>query len=517
MNRWVSSGLLGMILLTSCSDSSTGPQLPGPLDKLSAVAGEDQVAPAGTELPVALAVRATDKDGKAIAGLLVSFEVVSGGGSFFGKTVMTGATGEARDRWTLGANISAEQRARARAVDPNSGTALEVLFSAIAVAAAPASIHKVSGDEQTGAAGQQLAQALVVQVRDEFGNAVAGATVTWEAGQGGTVSPVSSQTNANGHAQTRWTLGVSSTQQAVTATAGGYQTAFAATAIIAPPGWTPVSDLLQPVRSAAAVTLNGRVHVLGGFGNNYQYTLAHQIYDPVAGSWSYGTPLPVPLDNAAAVVSSKGIHLLGGSTESGATSDHWIYSPVTRQWESAPPLPDARKAAVAWFVNDRIYLFGGLTEETTNSEVAVYDVAAETWSTATPMPTPRYSAAGSWFDGEIVVAGGSGARYEESQLVSAFNPATNTWRELPPMPDNREALGVGTLGNRLCVVGGRVGFSSIRSTVWCLGSGGGWEDVGTMLRPRAEVATAVVDGRLYILGGTQFLDPLPYADRMGPM
>lgn len=73
-----------------------------------------------------------------------------------------------------------------------------------------------SGDAQSGLAGQALANPLRVVVTDG-GTAQEGETVTWGTTSGGSLSPSSSTTDANGVATTTWTLG----------TAGGAQTATA--------------------------------------------------------------------------------------------------------------------------------------------------------------------------------------------------------------------------------------------------------------------------------------------------
>jgi hypothetical protein len=66
----------------------------------------------------------------------------------------------------------------------------------------------VSGNEQRGPAGSQLAEDLVVRVRDQDRQPLSGTQVTWEVtGGGGSLSAASSSTDAQGLARTRLTLG----------------------------------------------------------------------------------------------------------------------------------------------------------------------------------------------------------------------------------------------------------------------------------------------------------------------
>ena len=73
-------------------------------------------------------------------------------------------------------------------------------------AATPATLDIAGGDDQIGRAAQALGDSLVVIVRDAAGNPVPGVPVTWSVtAGGGSVSPASSLTGANGIARARYT------------------------------------------------------------------------------------------------------------------------------------------------------------------------------------------------------------------------------------------------------------------------------------------------------------------------
>ncbi len=78
------------------------------------------------------------------------------------------------------------------------------------------------GDGQVGAAGQPLATALAVVVKDQAGAPKAGVAVSWSAVTGGgSLVPTSGVTDATGSASTTFTLGLDSVLQTVTATSAG--------------------------------------------------------------------------------------------------------------------------------------------------------------------------------------------------------------------------------------------------------------------------------------------------------
>ncbi|MGI2901895.1 N,N-dimethylformamidase beta subunit family domain-containing protein [Tolypothrix sp. VBCCA 56010] len=89
-----------------------------------------------------------------------------------------------------------------------------------------ASITKVSGDNQQGAVGTALPNPLVVQVKNSAGNPQVGVTVNFTVTNGGgTISPTSAVTDANGKASTVLTLGTTpATNNTVSATAANIGT-----------------------------------------------------------------------------------------------------------------------------------------------------------------------------------------------------------------------------------------------------------------------------------------------------
>jgi plastocyanin len=104
----------------------------------------------------------------------------------------------------------------------------------------PNSIAVSAGNNQVGAAGTALPESLAVIVRDQSGAPLASVTVTFTVlAGGGTVSPGSRVTGADGIAKTRRTLGTNAGTQTVLATAGS----------------------LTPVQFSAVSQINGAVNI----------------------------------------------------------------------------------------------------------------------------------------------------------------------------------------------------------------------------------------------------------------
>ncbi len=83
-------------------------------------------------------------------------------------------------------------------------------------------ITQVSGDGQTGAAGAELAGPFVVRVTDDQGSGVSDIGVAWDVtAGGGLLSAAATQTNSQGQASVRLTLGPTAGTNTVTASVTG--------------------------------------------------------------------------------------------------------------------------------------------------------------------------------------------------------------------------------------------------------------------------------------------------------
>ncbi|MDH5805091.1 MAG: Ig-like domain-containing protein, partial [Gemmatimonadota bacterium] len=188
--------------------------------EVAITSGDGQTGVVGRQLPNPLEVTVTDRFGNPVVGQLVNFVITSGGGSMWAGSANTDSNGRAADYWTLGTDVSVENRVEARAVEPDgSGGYSRIVFLsflATPLPDVPNSAEIISGNGQVDVVGAQLGDTLAVRVFDKYGNSVgAGVPVEWNAGSG-TVIPVSTETDSVGIARALWTLGtVAGTQTAV--------------------------------------------------------------------------------------------------------------------------------------------------------------------------------------------------------------------------------------------------------------------------------------------------------------
>lgn len=177
----------------------------GPPSRLVRVAGDGQMAPPSSELPIPLEVAVTDDRDHPIAGVTVDFAVTGGGGTLAQDRVDTDANGRARSVLTLGPQPGAN------AVEVRVEGLPSVFFTANGVIGSATEIVLTSGDHQDGTMGRALAEPFIATVKDVAGNPVAGFPVTFvvTAG-GGSVSTTEATSDSTGRVKTILTLGSTS-------------------------------------------------------------------------------------------------------------------------------------------------------------------------------------------------------------------------------------------------------------------------------------------------------------------
>ena len=193
------------------------------VETVAIVSGDAQTGVVNTLLPARLVVRVT-KNGQRVRNETVAFAVTTGGGTLSATTATTDMQGNASVALTLG------KVAGAVAVTATIPGPASVVFHETATPGAAAKLNKISGDAQTGVAGTQLAQPLVVELRDAFDNLIAGATVTFTVLTGGGSISAPPVTDADGRISARWTLGNGAGPNTANATIGAVTpAAFSAT------------------------------------------------------------------------------------------------------------------------------------------------------------------------------------------------------------------------------------------------------------------------------------------------
>lgn len=250
-----------IVLLALCVASCDGATEPPSAALLTAATATTLTGTVDTELVPTPVVRATDPDGRAVAGVPVAFVLGDGGGELATTSATTDADGLAGvGRWKLG------PIAKAQTVTARAGGAADVVFTATAVAGPVARIQTLSGMNQRAWPGWPVAAVLGVRVTDALGNPVAGAPVafTVTAG-GGSVASAPAATDTTGIAASGvWTLGPDPGEQQVLASSGTASATFTAFAM------QPHSQLEGRLAFVSAVDGNADIYTMNADGTGVE-------------------------------------------------------------------------------------------------------------------------------------------------------------------------------------------------------------------------------------------------------
>ena len=220
LRKGCSALLAAAVLLTGACDSKEITTAPLDPATLSVVGSNAVEAPANFPAPQLIRVRLTTKDGRPVSGRVVKFTAAAGA-TLSADSSFTDENGEAAVGVKVGDVGSYTVTATSPGVAP-------VTFTATAVPIAPALLLAGPGNNQSGLANEPL-QPISALVLNNDGTPAAGVPVTFTVTSGGgSVSPGTVTTNANGLATTTFTIGSTGTQTVAVTSPGLTSATFTA-------------------------------------------------------------------------------------------------------------------------------------------------------------------------------------------------------------------------------------------------------------------------------------------------
>lgn len=247
-----------------------------------------------------------------------------------------------------------------------------------------------------------------------------------------------------------------------------------------------------------------------------------------ADSWRAAAPMPLGVQEIYADTLDGLIYIGGGIPKNQAnfTDQFLAYDAKTDTWTKRAPLPERRHHIAIAATDDKIYGFGGFTGAIPRWRIHgttfIYDVKSNTWSSGAKMPTPRAEHTASAIDGKIYIIGGRVARvadantysdYGDTNVVAVFDTKTNTFTRAADAPTARNSHAAAVIDGKVYVVGGRQfspGGKGRRRIVNVAAlevydpKTNTWETKAPMPLAQGGLAAATVDGKLYVFGGEQF-------------
>jgi len=192
----------------------------------------------------------------------------------------------------------------------------------------------------------------------------------------------------------------------------------------------------------------------------------------------------------------------------------------TPYWTQAAPPSLARQEIYPETLGGKIYVAGGLLSPNTgySAHFEAYDPLSDAWTRLATLPEARHHIALAATGGLLYAVGGFSGGFPNWQAqasVYVFDPASNRWRDSVPLPVPRAEGVTAAVDGKIYVVGGRVRASAearhfnehsdtTRSEVFDPLSGK-WSPIGDAPTARNSAASAVIEGKIYAVGGRQAL------------
>lgn len=283
--------------------------------------------------------------------------------------------------------------------------------------------------------------------------------------------------------------------------------------------WQAGPALPAPRRSPAAVSVAGRVYVLGGRSLDGRGSVATSVYalNPPARRWQLVAELPQPRANAAAVEASGKIYVVGGDIypSSGgrlAGQPMLVFNPATRSWSSVrvpgPPRVSPAVAEEMLHGDPTIFIFGGLGPSGGPAGNLAYDTVTGRFAKLPQAPAVFTDTAAVAVDGGIYLFGSANAEGLELPTVYRYLPTTGTFTSRAPIP--HAITGVTWTSRSGAAIAGRVvlvadDYRGRRVDVYdpATNTWGSLPSLG-LAQPGASVAAA--DQTLYVVGGSRLID-----------
>ncbi|HYZ45071.1 MAG TPA: kelch repeat-containing protein, partial [Xanthobacteraceae bacterium] len=257
------------------------------------------------------------------------------------------------------------------------------------------------------------------------------------------------------------------------------------------------------------------------------------------GKWTSLKPIPQGEEEVYGTAAGGKLYVLGGLGIFPGWEPKqmlWSFDPAGNEWTRLPNIPEGIHHPGFAAIGEKLYSIGGFTIArpatglpawVPSKSVWIYDTNAKSWSKGPDLPTPRGALTATAHENKIYAIGGAkNPTYSTPELrptvpvenmasTEVLDIATGTWSAAAPMLTARNHHGASLIGGKIYVVGGRIGSTFIiglsnnvsTNEVYDIAKNT-WAAALGMPTPRSGVGTAVLNGRMHVLGGEAYLNDL---------
>jgi N-acetylneuraminic acid mutarotase len=190
------------------------------------------------------------------------------------------------------------------------------------------------------------------------------------------------------------------------------------------------------------------------------------------------------------------------------------------RWTRLAPFPEPDEELYGITANGKMYVIGGFGQGKARGIVFEYDPGTDRWTKKKPMARPVHHQAMVEFGGKIYVFGGfvapsTGGGWEPVDNAWEYDPAADSWKALWPLPSKRGSAVAAVVDGKMYLIGGATTVEGSKEVAI---NGGGparvvttndvydpatnrWESRAPMALGRNHAFAGAVGGKIYVIGG----------------
>jgi len=219
--------------------------------------------------------------------------------------------------------------------------------------------------------------------------------------------------------------------------------------------WTQKANMPTARFFLSAEFLGEELYVVGGGWGIQDGIATVERYNPDRDSWGGVSGLPIPRSRLAVCAYQGKLWTLGGYSK--AAGNHAvieIFDPRTGKWAKGPPLPVAKHGLGAAVLNQTIHVFGG---EPGNEDHWV--LQNDKWKALAKLPRPMLFHGWGVVNNKLYVMGGHGNGV--SKLVHEYDPVRDAWTRKGDMPIGRSRYATAVVQGKIYAIGGEIDEESV--------------------------------------------------------
>jgi N-acetylneuraminic acid mutarotase len=246
---------------------------------------------------------------------------------------------------------------------------------------------------------------------------------------------------------------------------------------------------------------------------------------PPTGTWEERADVSYRVQEIYPAFHKGQLYLAGGfSPDVGAVTQQisdrvYIYDPINDTWRQGASLPEPRHHPYLVSSGEKLFSFGGFVAAnggrwSASTDILMLDESANRWVKVGDLLHPQSETVAGLIDGRIYLASGRKPGGERNadwndqvdiDQVQVFDPATYAVSAGPAAPSARNSAAGAVIDGKLYVVGGRVvGEGNKTANEVFDPANGSWETLAPMPNAQGGIAAAALDGKLYVFGGEFF-------------